>query len=42
MAYLQLSTGKKVRPNNSEYTKTGTKTVIDFLPQKKNEKVPAV
>jgi hypothetical protein len=40
MAYLQLSTGKKVRPTYSEYTKTGTKTVIEFLPQKK--KLPAV
>ncbi len=42
MAYLQLTTGKKVRPNKSEYTKTGTKTVIEFLPHKRKAKVSAV
>lgn len=31
MAFLQSSTGKKVRPTESEYTKTGTKTIIEFL-----------
>ncbi len=36
MAFLQSSTGKKVRPTDSEYTKTGTKTLIEFLaPTKK-------
>ena len=36
MAFLQSSTGKKVRPTDSEYTKTGTKTIIEFLaPTKK-------
>ena len=36
MAFLQVSTGKKVRPADSKYTKTGTKTVIEFLPKQKN------
>ena len=31
MAFLQASTGKKVLPTGSEYTKTGTKTIIEFL-----------
>jgi hypothetical protein len=42
MAFLQSSSGKKIRPTDSEYTKTGTKTVIEFLPQKQKVKVPAV
>ena len=37
MAFLQLSTGKKVHPTESEYTKTGTKTVIEFLPQQRKK-----
>lgn len=37
MAFLQLSTGKKVCPNDSEYTKTGTKTLIEFLPQQRKK-----
>jgi hypothetical protein len=43
MAYLQVSTGKKVRPTDSQYNKTGTKTVIEFLPKpKKKLAVPSV
>ncbi|MCW4014898.1 MAG: hypothetical protein NWF06_00855 [Candidatus Bathyarchaeota archaeon] len=41
MAYLQVSTGKKVRPTDSKYTKTGTRTLIEFLPQQK-KKIAAV
>jgi hypothetical protein len=37
MAFLQSSTGKKVRPTESEYTKTGTKTLIEFLAPTKKE-----
>jgi hypothetical protein len=37
MAFLQSSTGKKVRPTDSEYTKTGTKTIIEFLAPTKKE-----
>jgi len=39
MAFLQESTGKKVRPTDSEYTKTGTKTIIKFLAPTKKEPV---
>jgi hypothetical protein len=38
MAFIQLATGKKVRPTESEYTKTGTKTIIEFLPQQQPKK----
>jgi len=37
MASLQLITGKKIRPTDSEYSKTGTKTVIEFLAPTKKE-----
>jgi hypothetical protein len=37
MAFLQSSTGKKVRPTESEYTKAGTKTIIEFLSPTKKE-----
>lgn len=37
MAFLQVSTGKKVLPTESEYTKTGTKTLIEFLEPTKTE-----
>ena len=33
MAILQSQTGKKVRPTDSEFTPTGTKTLIEFLPE---------
>lgn len=37
MTFLQASTGKKVLPTDSEYTKTGTKTIIEFLEPPKKE-----
>jgi hypothetical protein len=37
MAFLQISTGKKVSPADSEYNKTGTKTLIEFLAPTKKE-----
>jgi hypothetical protein len=37
MALLQAVTGKKVLPTESEYTKTGTKTLIEFLTPTKKE-----
>lgn len=33
MAILKSQTGKKVRPTDSEFTPTGTKTSIEFLPE---------
>lgn len=43
MAFLQGSTGKKIFPTDSKYTKTGTKTVIEFLSSNKKElAVPVV
>lgn len=42
MAFIQLSTGKKVLSTESEYTKTGTKTVIEFLPQQQPKKKMAL
>lgn len=39
MAFLQLSTGRKIRPTDSEYSKTGTKTVIEFLAPTEKELV---
>jgi hypothetical protein len=38
MAFLQVTMGKKIIPADSEYTKTGTKTPIKFLPNPKTEK----
>jgi hypothetical protein len=37
MAFLQVSTGKKVLPTESEYTHTGTKTLIEFFEPTKTE-----
>jgi SHS2 domain-containing protein len=37
MAILQSVTGKKVRPTDSEFTATGTKTLIEFLSPSKKE-----
>lgn len=33
MAILQSQMGKKVRPTDSEFTPTGTTTLIEFLPE---------
>lgn len=33
MAILQSQLGKKVRPTDSEFSATGTKTLIEFLPE---------
>jgi hypothetical protein len=38
MAFLELYAGEKVRPTDSTYSQTGTKTVIEFLSNPKKEK----